>query len=1321
MLKRLFFLSIILIIWPNISTAAIYSAEVSNISSGSFFISWVSDVAQTGEIQWGPSPDNINISTPDIRELQGTTYDPDFVEEQGAAGQTHYVKIDGVAASTTYYYQIKSGSIIYTDNGQPFQVTTAPAVPPIVPNIFSGGLVQDTFGENASGVIVRFSFYNPITGAQSSALSAISRPDGSYFLESGSAALTNDLSGRYLFDLDTDYLSLYALGGNLGNGQFSGPASSVTTLYPPATWNLNVDLQLTGSDGPLILPFPVGDFTFDEDEPDIQLINLNNYVFFPGNINTLVWTPTSNDNPSLLTAAVTNSRFLAINLAENQSGAASIGIVVAALGGEGSDAGEIAITVNSVNDAPIFVDVPPFDLENPILLSLGQTYSETLTATDVDHASEELTFSLVDAPAGMTLNPQSGYLEWTPLGEPAGLKTIIVRVTDPAGGLAEAQFFIQLLAGSPPEIDPLPPVNFDEDDTGQIHMTDYVTSETPLAELTWEWISQTEPSVIAVDFDSTTFIATFSAPENWFGSETFWVTASNEYGQNDLEDVVVTVISINDSPEFSPLPPVVIMEDTIYTFIISDYVSDVDNELPELSLVMPTVNNLTFDLNTANNEVTITPNPNWYGSREITFIVRDPSGAEDSAAMAFNTLPVNDPPNLSLPANISALEDTPESYNFNSYATDIDDSVITWVFDGADHVQITHVNATSGEISITPEANWFGSDTLRVTITDFGGFTGSNLMSATASLILFVTQVNDPPQFSFTPVTAAAEGVLYDAAATAVDTLDGSIETVLYSLTTAPVGMSINAESGQFHWTPGNYQVGAHNVTVMANDGHDENNTAIVEFTITVENTNNPPDIIPINDQTVMEGALFQLQVAASDSDLVHGLEVLTFSDNTELFDINPSSGQISFTASNADVGEHLVTITVTDSEDASDETAFTLTIQNVNNSPHITGFPALIEFAEDTVYSDFDLDDYVVDLDDDPADLTWESPGNAAIGVEIDPVTHVAVFTPAPNHATPTGWLEVISFTVTDTSDSTDTASLFLKVLPVNDVPEPFWQISPADGDTTDLSVNLEWNDTTDIEDNDVLFLVQYGPDPDLNTFTEFDTYNTSLHLSGLPDETRFYWRVGAQDNEGAVTWTDIWSFYCFSQVAVRLSSFQAVELPGAVELHWSIAATTDLLGFDVYRHTTNNPDNAQRINDQLVMGSGEFQFSDRSGSTDTPYYYWLHGLEVTGQVTVFGPVTGSPLPTALTLFRNYPNPFTHQTTLRYSLAGADWVTVAVYNPTGQLIVELVNENQSPGRYQVVWDGRDARGLPVGSGTYLYRLKTGDGFAETRSMTLVK
>ena len=60
------------------------------------------------------------------------------------------------------------------------------------------------------------------------------------------------------------------------------------------------------------------------------------------------------------------------------------------------------------------------------------------------------------------------------------------------------------------------------------------------------------------------------------------------------------------------------------------------------------------------------------------------------------------------------------------------------------------------------------------------------------------------------------------------------------------------------------------------------------------------------------------------------------------------------------------------------------------------------------------------------------------------------------------------------------------------------------------------------------------------------------------------------------------------------------------------------------------------------------------------------------------------------------------------------------VYDATGRQVTTLVNVDQGPGTYRVVWDGRDHKGVEVASGVYFYRI-VWNGRSETRRMVLLK
>ena len=88
--------------------------------------------------------------------------------------------------------------------------------------------------------------------------------------------------------------------------------------------------------------------------------------------------------------------------------------------------------------------------------------------------------------------------------------------------------------------------------------------------------------------------------------------------------------------------------------------------------------------------------------------------------------------------------------------------------------------------------------------------------------------------------------------------------------------------------------------------------------------------------------------------------------------------------------------------------------------------------------------------------------------------------------------------------------------------------------------------------------------------------------------------------------------------------------------------------------------------------------------------------------------------------LMQNSPNPFNQTTNISYNIRKDGPVSLTVYDLLGRKVKTLINENQSAGIKNAVWDGRDSHGVTVGSGNYFYRLKA-ESFIQSRAMTLVK
>lgn len=89
--------------------------------------------------------------------------------------------------------------------------------------------------------------------------------------------------------------------------------------------------------------------------------------------------------------------------------------------------------------------------------------------------------------------------------------------------------------------------------------------------------------------------------------------------------------------------------------------------------------------------------------------------------------------------------------------------------------------------------------------------------------------------------------------------------------------------------------------------------------------------------------------------------------------------------------------------------------------------------------------------------------------------------------------------------------------------------------------------------------------------------------------------------------------------------------------------------------------------------------------------------------------------LPQRFFLYQNYPNPFNSQTAIRYQLAAASQVELAIYDLLGKKVATLVNAKQAAGYYRRQVDASD-----LASGIYFYQIKAGD-FVQARKMILLR
>jgi hypothetical protein len=111
-----------------------------------------------------------------------------------------------------------------------------------------------------------------------------------------------------------------------------------------------------------------------------------------------------------------------------------------------------------------------------------------------------------------------------------------------------------------------------------------------------------------------------------------------------------------------------------------------------------------------------------------------------------------------------------------------------------------------------------------------------------------------------------------------------------------------------------------------------------------------------------------------------------------------------------------------------------------------------------------------------------------------------------------------------------------------------------------------------------------------------------------------------------------------------------------------------------------------------------------------------WTLTTDTTCKSIVFvGIASIEELPTVFKLYTNYPNPFNPSTTIKYDVPNNSFVKLTIFDILGREVDQLVNQNMTPGRYDVQWDAKS-----YASGTYLYKLEAGD-FVDIKKMILVK
>ncbi len=186
-----------------------------------------------------------------------------------------------------------------------------------------------------------------------------------------------------------------------------------------------------------------------------------------------------------------------------------------------------------------------------------------------------------------------------------------------------------------------------------------------------------------------------------------------------------------------------------------------------------------------------------------------------------------------------------------------------------------------------------------------------------------------------------------------------------------------------------------------------------------------------------------------------------------------------------------------------------------------------------------------------------------------------------------------------------------------------------------------------------------------------------------------------------------------------VELTSFNAVQLKGNVILKWETATEKNNSGFTVERK--DQTENWKSLG--FVAGNGTstdkhtYSFIDQSIGSGK-YSYRLKQMDHNGTFEYSQVVEILLTPSEFKMYNNYPNPFNPSTIIAYELPTDAFVTLKVYNATGELVTNLVNEYQGAGKYNKSFStASQNRSLP--SGIYFAELRANEKVQRIKMMLL--
>ncbi|MBV1909340.1 MAG: VCBS repeat-containing protein [Kangiellaceae bacterium] len=379
--------------------------------------------------------------------------------------------------------------------------------------------------------------------------------------------------------------------------------------------------------------------------------------------------------------------------------------------------------------------------------------------------------------------------------------------------------------------------------------------------------------------------------------------------------------------------------------------------------------------------------------------------------------------------------------------------------------------------------------------------------------ITFAASNNTPPSIDSTGIANSTEDTLYTYDVEASDLEDGT--TLDFSLINPPGDMIINNSTGLITWTPVNDDVGNHLIQIEVTDSGGLMDSD--SYTLSVANVNDLPILESTPVTTANENSVYSYDVDATDPDSGEQLEYELEVNPTDM-EINEVSGLITWTPTNAQIGDQAVVVLISDLNGASLQHSFTITVSEVNVAPEFSSTHELTA-TEGVLY------DYQVQASDDNTnDVLSYDLINPQTGMSINSASGVFDWTPTNAQV---GAQDVI-VTVTDLGGLPAQDTFTIIVANVNEAPiftsdqitiatenqQYTYNVNAEDDDAGDsVAYSLSVSPSNDMTIDDVSGLIEWTPNS--SDIGAHDITIRATDLDGLFAAQSFEITVSAEIND--------------------------------------------------------------------------------------------------------------------------------------------------------------------------------------------------------------